>query len=228
MKKILLGLTTTTNWRGKVSEVRKYGIEELALFPTMLDREDRKELYNLLEKSSVRNIPHVHLRNDMDAIEMEFLINKFNIQVFNIHSSIGAYPFTSDYSRYKSIIYVENADTIPTVDELNKCGGLCIDFSHWEDGILKKDFQYDDFLNKVKGFEIGCGHISAVQNKLRREENPKLKGFMTYTSHILNDLSELNYIKKYKEFLPRFLSIELENSFKEQLEIKKYLEKIIL
>jgi hypothetical protein len=34
-------------------------------------------------------------------------------------------------------------------------------------------------------------------------------------------------LKKYVEYLPDILGIELENSFKEQLEIKKYLEKIV-
>jgi hypothetical protein len=228
MKKILLGLTTATNWRGKINEIDEYGIKELSLFPTMLDKEDRKELYNLLEKSSIRNIPHVHLRNDMDVKEMDFFVARYYTKIFNIHPNQGAFPFNLDYSKYAKIIFVENVDTIPAIKELTKYGGLCIDFSHWEDGILKKDFQYSDFLNKARRFKIGCGHISAVQDKLRQEEDPRLKGFITYTSHILNDLSELDYIKKYKEFLPLILSIELENSFKEQLEIKKYLEKIIL
>ena len=50
---------------------------------------------------------------------------------------------------------------------------------------------------------------------------------MSYSSHLLKDYHELDYIKKYKKFLPDLISIELENSFKELLEIKKYLEKII-
>lgn len=66
--KILLGLTTTpkSDWREKVKEIEKFGIKELALFPTFLSPDERKELYTLLEKTKIKNIPHVHLRDDME------------------------------------------------------------------------------------------------------------------------------------------------------------------
>lgn len=49
MKKILLGLTTITDWKSKVKEICDYGIEEIALFPTMLNKKERQELYKMLE-----------------------------------------------------------------------------------------------------------------------------------------------------------------------------------
>ena len=41
------------------------------------------------------------------------------------------------------------------------------------------------------------------------------------------DLSELDYVKKYVKYLSPICAIELENSFKQQLEAKKYIENII-
>ncbi|MDD5464316.1 MAG: hypothetical protein PHP62_04145, partial [Candidatus Moranbacteria bacterium] len=63
---ILLGLTTTpkSDWRGKVEEMKKFGIKQIALFPTFLKIDDRKELYKLLEDIDGLEIPHVHLRDD--------------------------------------------------------------------------------------------------------------------------------------------------------------------
>lgn len=37
----------------------------------------------------------------------------------------------------------------------------------------------------------------------------------------------MDYVKKYKKYLSDIISIELENSFKEQLKVKQYLEKIL-
>jgi len=39
-RNILLGLTTTprSDWRGKVEEIKKFKIKELALFPTFLKK----------------------------------------------------------------------------------------------------------------------------------------------------------------------------------------------
>ena len=56
-KKILLGLTTTpgSDWRKKVSEIDKLGLKELALFPTCLNEQERKELYGLLEKTKLKD-----------------------------------------------------------------------------------------------------------------------------------------------------------------------------
>mgnify|MGYP000054681782 CR=1 FL=1 len=50
---ILLGLTTTPNsdWKGKVEEMKKFGIKKIALFPTFLPIEKRKEFENNLSRN---------------------------------------------------------------------------------------------------------------------------------------------------------------------------------
>ncbi len=227
MNKVLIGLTTITNWRGKTEEIFRYGIKEASLFPTFLKTKEREELYKILEKSPIKRIPHVHLRGDMELEELEYLIKRYHTKVFNIHADGGEYPYKLDYSKYIKMIYVENSDKVPSWKELKEYRGVCIDFSHWENGVLKNDRQYFDFEEKVKKFKIGCCHISAIKKELTKELDVEIKRRMSYSSHLLKDYHELDYIKKYKKFLPRFISIELENPLREQLKIKKYLEKII-
>ena len=64
---ILPTITTTwgSNWRVKIKEINEIGLKEIALFPTCLPKEKRKELYRLLEDSNIESIPLVHIRSDM-------------------------------------------------------------------------------------------------------------------------------------------------------------------
>lgn len=226
-KKILIGLTTITNWRGKVEEICRYKIKEAALFPTFLKTKEREKLYKRLEKSPLKNIPHVHLRGDMGLEELEYLIKRYHTKVFNVHADGGEFSYTLDYSKYAKMVYVENSDKVPSLKELKKYGGLCIDFSHWENGALKNDKKYFDFEDKIKKFKIGCCHVSAIKKEFVKELDIEIRGRMSYSSHLLKDYHELDYMKKYKKFLPRFISIELENPIREQIKVKKYLEKTI-
>lgn len=230
--KILLGLTTCLNseWKNKIKEIDKFGIKELALFPTMLKIDQRKELYNLLEKTNLKEIPHVHLRDDMEEWEVEFLIGKYKANLFNIHPSESGYNYVIK-SKYKNKIFVENQAKLNETffNVLNNCGGLCIDFSHWEDkGEIQKNEGYEKMEELIKKYKIGCCHISAISENILEEYNYEInKIIFCHDLHIMNDLNQLNYIKKYLKYLPEYVSIELENSFEEQLEVKEYLEKII-
>jgi hypothetical protein len=227
-KKILLGLTTTSrsNWREKIKEIKFYNIQEIALFPTVLSPEERKKLYRLLEKSPIERISHVHLRNDMELWELDYFVEKYQTQVFNIHPEKSHPPFF-DYSKYASRIYIENVKEIPTIEELKKCGGLCLDLTHWEKFSQLKGKEYNEKILKLIGrFQIGCCHISAIRNISCKIPFFKKLVLKNHT-HFLKKLSDLDYIQKYFDYLPEIISIELENSFREQLKVKEYLEKII-
>lgn len=234
-KKILLGLTTTwgSDWREKAKEIEKFDIKEIALFPTALKIEERKELYDLLEKTGLEQIPHIHLRDEMELWELEYLEKRFQTQVFNIHGEKDPHPFLNfkNYlDAYCSKTYVENTENVPSEERLNDFGGICIDFSHWQDGIFFDRLDYDrEMRNAVKKFRTGCGHISALGNKIIESTDVQLQEvlYKNFSKHHLDDLSELDYIKKYIDFIPDIVSIELNNSFEEQLKVKKYLEKMI-
>ncbi|MFW5884730.1 MAG: hypothetical protein ACOCUF_00645 [Patescibacteria group bacterium] len=222
-KKILLGFTTTSgsDYKKKLEEIEEMGIKEAAFFLTGLDLKRRKELYGLLERSSLEEAPHIHMRNDMEKWEVDFLEKRFNVQAYNIHDKNSLHPFENckdKFLEYAEKIFIENTETIPEKDELKELGGLCIDFSHWQDNFLKgeKD-HYQKILNLIKKFPIGCSHISAVQNKLNE--------FGSFAKHSFRNLREFDYMVNFVNFLPDLVSLELENSFQEQMKVKRYLEK---
>ena len=228
-KKVLISITSASDpngWREKVNRISELGIEEAALFPTMLDGEQRKKLYAALEKSSIKRLPHVHLRSDMEEWEIDLFIKKYDTQVFNIHPLHSSHPFPDGFLKHRSKIFIENLLVIPDEAELQKYAGICVDFGHWEGSVRLGNADYDDRMRQlIKGFPIGCCHIPAVKKKVERDaEFPKR---FTFDQHFMDELSDLDYMKKYKDFLPQYISIELENSIDEQLEAKKYLEKII-
>ena len=227
-KKILLGLTTTpgSDWREKTREIDKFGIKEIALFPTFLKTEERKELYSLLEKTGLESIPHVHLRSpDMGADELNYLIDKYKTKVFNVHSP-REFAINNDCFNFKDKIYLENTDFIPAAEEIEKFDGICLDMSHRENYLRENNFEYVNTLdNLLEKYPIGCGHASAIKNEPQKD----LEEFdnMRFSSHWMDNVNEFDYMKNYLKYIPEFFSIELENSFEEQLKVKEYLEKII-
>lgn len=225
---ILLGLTTTpaSYWRGKVEEMKKFGIKKIALFPTFLKIEERKELYKLLEGIDGLEIPHVHLRNDMDLDEIGYFIKKFQSKVFNIHPASNKFSFSKNLLKFADKAYVENIIDVPEINELSEYAGLCIDFSHWENEVLFANKEYDDLmLDRIKNFNIGCCHISAIKKESYLDKfELELQRF---DDHEFAGLNEFDYIEKYKQYLPQYVSLELENSFEQQLEVKAYLERML-
>ena len=225
MRKILLSITTTSgsDWRKMVGDINELGLKEAALFPTCLDEKERKELYRLVENSSIKSIPFVHIRNDMGLEEMDYLIKKYNTKVFNTHSKRER-PMFSDYSKHKNIIYIENVYHPFDEQELKDFAGICLDFSHLEtDRLLYKDiFDYD--IEMMEKYPIGCNHISAIKKETRVDEMGKTR----YDEHHLEDLSELDYLKRYPlKYFSDFVAIELENSIKEQITIKDYISDLL-
>ncbi len=230
---ILLGLTTTpcSDWRGKIKEIDELNIQEIALFPTYLKSNDRQELYRLLENSKLKSIPHVHLRDDMSKNEVDYLTKRFKTKLFNIHPNKEAYASISTFVEYKDNIFLENLNlhSLHEIENnIEKVGGLCVDYSHWHNRILKNEKNYDSLIRKlIDNYKIGCCHISSIYQEPKEfdwcnETEPH------YSGHYMYELYDLDYMKKYLDFLPEIISLELENSFKEQLEAKEYLEKLIV
>jgi hypothetical protein len=77
--------------------------------------------------------------------------------------------------------------------------------------------QFDLLLEK---YQVGCCHVSAYpQLRYAFKRLWKRLG-----GHYMLGVSELDYILPYQKYLPYYISLELENSFEEQLEAKAYLE----
>jgi len=203
-------------------QINKLNIDTVCLFLTCLEKEERTDLFERLKKSSITNIPFVHLRSDMDEFEIEYLINNFNTQVFNIHSQ-NNHPLQYDLSKYKNQIFVEN--TFGEFDEetIKKFAGICIDFTHLENFRRKDKAIYNKQISQIEKYQCRCGHVGAIKGKPIFDE--KLNR-LHYDLHYLENMSEVDYLVKYKKYYPEFMVLELENSIEQQLEIIKYLIKI--
>jgi hypothetical protein len=220
---ILLGLTTTPNsdWRGKVEEMKKFGIKKIALFPTFLPIEQRKELYAALSAIENLEIPHVHLRNeDMEAWEMELFERKYKTSVYNIHMG---YDLNECLEKYKDQIFVENH--FKPFDEKYLAGlaGICFDVQHHKWSKIEAPKVYSQVKELLKKYPVGCCHLSAFP-QLRYG---LVRLWKRVGGHYMLGLSELDYIGQYRQYLPYYISLELENSFEEQLKAKKYVEEIL-
>lgn len=228
--KILPTITTTglkKGWIDKIYELRENMIQEIALFPTAILKNERLELYRLLKKNILK-IPYVHLRSDMEFWEIEYFIKEYETKIFNIHS-MNDYPHIYDYSAYKNIIFIENTFSGLNNDEVKKFAGVCIDFSHLETDRLGYKEIYEQNIKVIKKNTIGCNHISAVRKETWIDNsNKNYPAKIRHDFHKLLDLSELDYLKNYPlKYFSEHIAIELENSIEEQMAIKKYIEKII-
>lgn len=224
-RKILVSVTTTrgSDWRAKLKEIKKLGLEEVALFPTCLKPEERKEFYRLVEKSGVKSAPLVHIRQDMLLKELDYLIEKYHSKVFCTHMQIE-YPLIYDYSNYKKMIYIEGVYHPLDEQELKDFAGICLDLTHLENyRLLYKDiFEHD--VKILEKYPIGANHISVIKPFFHIDED----GYKRYDKHHLGDFSELDYLKKYpKNYFSQYIAVELENSLSEQLKIKDYIAKLI-
>ena len=226
MTKVLVTITTThrSNWRQKIREVDELNIKEVALFLTGLNSQERKECYRLLKKTKLIKIPFVHLKSDMAPWELKFLIKNYQSKTFNIHSE-AQYPLKHNLSPYSNQIYIENTDCFLNEKEIQKWAGICLDLSHLEDNRYLNPKKYHHNLKIIKKYPLGCNHISAVRKKaFHHSQYGNIK-----SSHWIKDLSEVNYLKNFpKEFFSSVMAIELENSLKKQLKVKKYIENLAL
>lgn len=221
---ILLGLTTTpaSDWRGKVEEMKKFGIKRIALFPTFLDIEERKDLYALLEQIEGLEIPHVHLRHqDFEPWEMKMFESKYKTQLYNVHPNI---KLNAQIEKFSSQIYVENMFNLIEDGYLEKFAGLCLDTEHFHRSKIQAPRAYRQIAELMDKFKVGCCHISPQ----RKNKNIIKRVLLGAWRHYLLSMDEIDYVIEYKKYLPEFISLELENSFAQQLEVKKYIEKNIL
>ncbi len=228
MKLILPTITTTkgSNWKDKIAEIDNLNLEEIALFLTCLNKEERKEMYEMLAKTNLKRIPFVHLRSDFDEEEIAWLRENYQTKVFNTHSE-RLYPLKYSWDKYKKdIIYIENTHLGFPEDELIDYAGVCIDFFHLENDKIIFPERYEQSIRMIENHKIGCAHLSAIKKEPKND--PEKPEEIRFDYHSLENLSEMDYLKNYpQEFFPEFMAIELENSLAEQLRIREYIMKFI-
>lgn len=223
--KFLPTITTTprSDWRAKIQEIDELGLEEVALFPTMLDDIQRKELYSLLRKTKLKTIPFVHLRTGMHDDEMEMLMNDFGTKIFNAHSR-PEHPVTCNLDKYGNKIYIENHFDKIDLEFVKKCAGICLDVSHHENTRLLIPEIYEYFNEIFKKNKIGCGHISAIKKTLLYDRK---EGIEHYDDHYFDDFSEFDYIVNHKDILPSIMALEVGNPLSEQVRVIDYINSLL-
>lgn len=222
---ILPTITTITGsaWLAKLAEVKKFKLEEICLFLTCLNREQRKEAFRLLQETNIKRIPFVHLRSDMELEELDFLSKHYKTAVFNIHTQ-REFPLLSDFGPYRKSVCIENTYEPFDEAELQAFGGICLDLSHLEnDRILRPD-NYRMNVAVLEKNQPKCSHISAIKKETFVDE----EGHTRITNHHFDDLSELDYLAKYPlAYFGAVAALELENTIEEQLRAKEYISTLI-
>lgn len=212
-----------SNWRDKFREIEYLKIEEVAVFPTLLEKPDRKNLYQLIKESSIKKIPIVHLREDMDIEELDFFAKKYDTQIFNTHSS-KEFAISEKWLReYRELISIENTHNNPLdEEEIKKYGGICLDMSHLENSRILETERYNKEAEIISRFKIRCNHISAIKKDFFSIDSEKRK--LRYDSHDLEDHAELDYLKSYPvNYFSDFCAMELSNNMTEQVEAIAYI-----
>lgn len=220
---IYLTITTGENWRDKFREIEYLRIEEVAVFLTMIEKSDRKSLYQLIKESPIKKIPIVHLRSDMDIEELDFFAKKYDTQIFNTHSS-KEFPISEKWLReYRELISIENTHNFPLEEEeVRKYGGICLDMSHLENSRILETERYNKEVEIISKFKIRCNHISAVKKDFSFVDAEKRK--LRYDSHKLDNHTELDYLKNYPvNYFSDLCAMELSNNIVEQMEAIAYI-----
>jgi len=239
---ILPGLTSTKKDRipAFVEALARSGERRIALFPTCLAKAEREALYRELAGVRGLRIPHVHMRSDCPRSEFAYLSETFGTEAFNIHPRGSTHPFGESPGPYAAQTYVENVD-VPVEDaELapppgetvveagaaatrGEFGGICPDFSHLENARLHGRESYvATTIGQLRRFKIGCCHLSAIRVGVPNDWSGE------WDHHAYSSLADFEYLSRYRALMPSsWASLELENSFEEQLEARAYIEGLL-
>ncbi len=226
---ILPSITTTegtgNSWQEKIQEIKRLKIKKIAFFPTVLNQNQRKQIYKEFNKIKGLEIPFMHLRGDFDKKEIDFVSRRYATKFFNVHSE-KEYPIP-DLMKLKKFICLENTWS-KIDDEIDNYSGICLDLAHLESQRVEKSPLYKYFRNLIKKHNIKCAHISIIRKNQPKEDYVNGVGkFKNYHYHYYKKLSDFDYLKRYKNIMPKMVALELENTIEEQLIAKKYIEKII-
>lgn len=222
---IIPGLTTTVAdmIAPFIADLRGSSVRTIALFPTAIGPNERRDLYDLLESVPGLHVPHVHLRADMTHAETRYLMNRFGTEVFNIHPRASTFPFGDIPEDIVDRVYVENVEVEVSQSDLDRVAGLCPDYAHLENAILNHKSQYAlATLSQLENASLGCCHVSAI----RVGDPNRWSG--GWDHHRMKSLADLDYMRRYAGYLPdSWVSLELENTLAEQLDAVERLTGIL-
>lgn len=208
-------VTFAGDWRKLMAEAARLKLKEISLFLTGAAKKERQEIYQALKKTSVKSLPHVHLRHDMKEPELDFLIKEYKTRVFTSHYQCLNFFKNSKHLKKIFIEINDGRSRIRDIDLLKKTGGVCVDLSHLEQFRLNNPRYFKKAVLVAEKFKIGCNHLSAIR-----------PGGESW--HYAERISNLTYVKNIpRKYFSPYINLELGNSIKEQLGFKKYVAKIL-
>ncbi len=218
-KRILISITGYKNchWQNKIEEINKRGISRVALFLERFTKTQREGIYKALLESEIKDIPLVHIRNDMKRDELEFLVKNFGSRYLTIHES--SFNVMEKWRGFFKRLYLEmnTDDFVSRKVDVSRIGGFCVDLAHFKVEATKwtKEFAYI-FERRAVSRYFACNHLSGYSF----ERNTDL--------HFAKKLKDFDYLKTLPEFLfGEIIAIEVDNSIKEQLKFKRYLSNLL-
>jgi len=211
-KKVYLCITTTkhSDWRKQIRDLDYFREDTVSAFPTALKLPERKEFYKLLLASDIKNIPHVHLRDDMNEEEAVFFIKNFNTKVFTVHARNIDYFLSWKISK---CLFAEfnYSNTEFDLEKINKIGGFCIDCSHFYRARSKKTTEYRYISEGIKKYKVGCNHISGILSDGK-------------DSHLVKNIYNFDYLNTIpKEMFSPYICLEVENGIEKQIKFRDYI-----
>lgn len=218
-EKILLGITGRNAGEviRKINDAENLKIKKASLFLEMLNAKERKKVYKRLEKTTIKEFPLVHIRDDMERAELEFLETRFKVKYFTIHE----YDFNNleKWKGFYKKLYLElNTDNfISKKVEVGKIGGFCVDLAHFKAAQEKwlKEFEYVIERKQTKKY-FKCNHI----NGFDFDKNTDI--------HTIKNLSDFDYVKSLPQFLfGDVIALEAFNSIPEQIQFRSHLSHLL-
>lgn len=214
-KIILVGITGYTNkdWQSKIEAIDKLGLSRVTLFLERFKLKQRLAIYDALLRSSIKEIPMVHIRDDMSGEELEFLFNNFKTRCFTIHPY--HFQVIKNWRGFYKYLYLEfgSLNKIDPMVKVEKIGGFCVDLSHFKfesvAGMLEADY-----INRHKKNSklFTCNHLNGYDYKKNQD------------IHHLKSVTELNYLPEIPKFVfGKVIGLEMDNTITEQLKYKKYI-----
>lgn len=217
--RILVGITgfLDIHWKRKLDEIERFKISKVSLFLERFNQKQRKAIYSALLTSKIKEIPLVHIRNDMDKEELTFLAKNFGSIYFTIHED--SFKRLKKWKGFYKYLFLEmNTDNfISQSVKINKIGGFCVDLSHFKVEARKwsKEFEYI-FERRNTSHYFTCNHLNGYSLK----RNTDL--------HTIKSLKDFNYLTTLPRFLiGNIIGLETDNTISEQLKFKQYLSKIL-
>jgi hypothetical protein len=227
-------ITTTKkgDWRDRIQEAHDLGLTEVCFFPTCLSVDDRDEAFEKLKQAGIKRIPFIHLRTDMTVAEIQKYQQTFAVDRLNVHASGFCAP--PEYDIFREHLYVENSpwhngvsglDLAEERREVSRFAGICLDVAHLEDDRRHPEAQehFQQWQTLLQNNSCGVWHVSA--SKTQEVWHPKQK-LLVSDWHSFEELSEFDYLVRYREYRPPILALELENTLAEQLQAKAYIQSL--